>query len=475
MLTSLSARLPRHAVPVAVFVAFWGLTAFFRQEPSANSIPRVATALKIWDRGELHIDEYQKLSVDKIYIDKHYYNDKAPLTSLVLLPLVALADVVGYLPGGEDLFARGRRVVKAHDLGVLLLVQVMFAAFAAMLFGELRRGGTSFALAWTGSAALSFGTFLFPMSSAYFGHIHAGFLLLLALLAWRSVPSRPFLSGLCCGLATSAEYPAALVGLAAFVDLLLHAREDFRGAFRKGLFFAGGVLVCGFGIGLHNLAVTGNALILPYQFVSEQTFVAMRTNYGFRSFSWQALWELLFGLHRGLFFYAPAFAVAILALVLDSKDKAAVRRGALPFLLFFSFLALISSYYMWNGGFSYGPRHLIPPVMLLSFQAARVLGRRPVLLRWASALGAAGLFMALAAQIVLPLPDDKTACPVFEAILPSLRSGSTLLGTRNPGSTLLLHPLGTLGLWLALFAAAGIGISRLDRVQAKAGQAFRAD
>jgi hypothetical protein len=106
-----------------------------------------------------------------------------------------------------------------------------------------------------------------------------------------------------------------------------------------------------------------------YLFVADNFDVATKSTYGLGLPKLSALFGLLFSENRGLLFYAP---VLIYGLILFFTNKLMILKIkyyvlhpiALPFLLTTLF---ISSHAAWDGGWSYGPRHLTAVTTLLIF------------------------------------------------------------------------------------------------------------
>jgi hypothetical protein len=155
--------------------------------------------------------------------------------------------------------------------------------------------------------------------------------------------------------------------------------------------------------------------------------------------TWRALAGLLFSQHRGLFATAPLMAVGLCALPFCFR--------ALPRSLFVTvcasvlyFFLIVSSSSVWFGGWSYGPRLLLPIFGLLALPAAVALDRIPsaaaaILGRTAAILGIA---LNHAVSVTFPeLPENFTR-PLADSVLPLLRAGLT---APNLGCKLATAPL----------------------------------
>ena len=63
------------------------LSAYFLDAvPSPNPTSRALPVLTIYEEGRYAIDTYEKSTMDKSYVNGHYYSDKAPLTTWIVLP-----------------------------------------------------------------------------------------------------------------------------------------------------------------------------------------------------------------------------------------------------------------------------------------------------------------------------------------------------------------------------------------------------
>ena len=101
-------------------------------------------------------------------------------------------------------------------------------------------------------------------------------------------------------------------------------------------------------IGLYHHVATGQFGPL-YSHVSDPLYAEMQTQLGFTIPQFAAVWGLLFGTARGLFVTAPGLILVFAAL--------RSRRLQIAGTWLLSGVILFGSYYMWSGGWAYGPRH----------------------------------------------------------------------------------------------------------------------
>src|SRR4051812_46554408 len=64
---------------------------------NANTTSRVLPVISYFESGSFQIDKYQELTCDKSIIDNHYYCDKAPLPTFIVLPFFGLLKMVGLI------------------------------------------------------------------------------------------------------------------------------------------------------------------------------------------------------------------------------------------------------------------------------------------------------------------------------------------------------------------------------------------
>jgi hypothetical protein len=439
------------------------LTGFYVDtEVTPNSTSRIVATLSLLQTGSLAIDDLAEYTQDRSLVNGHYYSDKAPLPSwLFTVPIWAL-ETITPSPSLKVRFDR------ALGLGGFLFASIPLAVFGLWL---LRDG-----LSLPATSIVLFGTLLWLYSGTFFGHIFAGFLVVAAYrLAFLG--RRPLLAGLCLGAAFLSEFPTALA-VPAFVLAML-GETNVDPGWRNRLSWPRvepvlrltiGFAIVGAIVLPYNASVTGQPFTMVYSYVSEPAFAPMRNNLGFQ---WSSIVGGLYGLllspSRGLFVFAP---ICLLVFVKGRSWLRGLRKASgIPasVTFFFASLLLFSSYYMWAGGWAYGPRHLIPALMLVSAELASVVGdeerdartwvRRGVLL----AFGIVGILPAFAAKLTVQyLLPDFVVSPLPDVVWPAFRDG------RWNGHAVTSMFLGWSPFWsgayFVLFAVAGgIGVQVLSK------------
>jgi hypothetical protein len=426
------------------------LAAYFLDAiPSPNPTSRVLPVIAVFEDGTYAIDRYQDTTMDKSLVDGHYYSDKAPLSTWLVLPVYGALKAAG-LPAADIFYFKWLPVA---FIGALLAGTVPFVILVWLIARRLEVEQPEANVVLLSMLPL-YGSFVGAYSGVFIGHLLAGILLTGSYVLLQS-GRRPALCGFLVGLAVLAEYPAALA-------LPIWAAFIFRRQPRDLPRFIVGGLPCAAALLLYDYAITGSPLTIPYAYDAHDAFAEMRSAYGVRLPSPAAMWGLLVPPFRGLFFYAPALVVAIYAYFTARRRQLIADIFSPLGLLTVGYLALISSYFVWWGGWSYGPRHLIPLTMIVFYEAIPFVARRRSLHAPLLAVSVVGILMVwIAKATVLHIMPENFTNPVFDLALPKLLHGelrSDALVTRFFG----FHPIVAAPIWLLLFA---VTIKRLQALR----------
>ena len=144
-----------------------------------------------------------------------------------------------------------------------------------------------------------------------------------------------------------------------------------------------------------------------------------------------ALWRILFGRYRGLLPLAPALTFAPLGLIAMIRTPS--RRAAIVAATIAGYYVLLNaSYAYWEGGWSYGPRHLSPAIPFLCLGLAMLWTIAPRPARAALAgFSAYGAALSLVASATMAQPPASFQRPVTELLLPAFRDGDLSLNTQR--------------------------------------------
>lgn len=389
---------------LAVFL----VDAYLQQrDESSNARTRFALTRAIVEEGRLTIDSYHEGIWDKALFQGHYYCDKAPLLSFLAVPVYAAVRAAG-IESGE-----------ARRYFTRLFTVSLATAASLPLFGLwLRSRGIPDRDVLATCAAGWLASPLLPYGLVFFGHAVTFVLLVSALVAG---PGRPLLSGLLLGLAVTSDYQAAVI--AGAVGAATLGRRDLRGA----LALVAGALPPLLLLLAYHQALFGDPFTLPVRYEVELPVHNMDAEYsaGFYGMSLpkpRALWLLLASPAKGLLFLSPFFLLLVLAT--RRPRTPLVAAWATAWLVVPLYLAFITSIPSYHGGFSFGPRLLIPLLPYLLVLLAIAAERTPADLRRLAAVTGAGSFLVYlgASATVVAIPYDRTR-PLTEVILPSLLAG----------------------------------------------------
>ena len=382
----------------------------------------------ILEHQELKIDEYHKNSEDKALYRGHYYCDKAPGTSFVALPALYLTRVVmkfsGVSPDSAQAVAIGYRVATwtAATLPALLTCWILFG-------WVLRKGYPPIAAVYV-CLAVGLASPLWVYATLYWGNALAAFFLVLAA---RSVdrlihlgPLHPaaglaLLAGFACGGAVLVEYPTApmAVTLAALVVIKLRPWQAY---FRRLLWFGLGAMIAAALLATYNTAAFGTPFHLGYADV--QGFDGMKQGiFGVTTPSLKAIAGVIWG-PRGFLMTAPLLVLGLLGHAI-SIARRHHKTMAVVCVIFSIYPILLNvSYAYWDGGWTYGPRHMSSALPFLALGLAPLYRALPKLLRGlALAALAAGAFVTLVGISVHGMTPYSPKDPLSELYWPSFWLG----------------------------------------------------
>lgn len=304
--------------------------------------------------------------------DGQVYSKKGPAPAFLAVPWYFLLLSISKLNIGLGLVQ-----------GTLLWNGLVTAVTAALLWFTARRLGYS---DWVGIVlAMLFGlcTIAWPYANHFFGEPLSALALLFAfygILSYRNTGQMYWILYAGCGAAVAMTTVVAHTLLVAILGLYLLTLFVYapavadtdtdtdeaavtppkrRTVARLGLAvttYAGPILIAGLLLLWYNNVRFDNPFNTGYHFGSGE---------GFSTPALEGLWGLLISPYRGVFWHTPLLLVALLAFF------PFVRRhpveGVVIFGLSFVLLSLYGRWWMWWGGFAWGPRFLVPltPLWLL--------------------------------------------------------------------------------------------------------------
>ncbi len=428
--------------------------AYIYHDPGWNGNSRFGLTMAMVEEGRLTIDNYHNKdgtqTGDKAFFKGHYYSDKAIGASLLAAgfyaPMYHLSQWLNvHLPIGAVKYLL---TVMAIGLPSALAGTLLFRMGCSITGNRLR--------AFFITLMVSFGTMNYPFSQIFFGHQLAAACLIVAFyVASSTMITTAFYKavfGFLLGYALLTEYTTGIVILALVVYYFYVIRKEARNIRTVDFLMP----VAGSAIPLiilaaYNLICFNHPFSIAYEHVESSEF-AIPMSQGFMGIRWPNLLVIYYlTLHpaQGLFWQSPMLGLTAAGCIGMWRQK---QKTELMMILFSfsSYLLVNSGYFMWWGGDSFGPRHLVPVVPFLAY----TLYFLPP--RWMAALVSLGLVsmfhMLLAASSRIWIAGDVYEfiqrlgyfgySAIYDGCLGLLRSGRF---ARNIG-TELFH----LKLWWSL-------------------------
>jgi hypothetical protein len=376
----------------------------------ANS--RANLTYAVGDSGVLYIDAYHTNTGDKACFPGpftsdpndvtagsctgHYYTDKSIGPSLLALPPYMIFRAIAALPPMENFIQSGRsigamgdtlnpegegiRPQAVYEYMALTFITLFASAVPSAFLGVVvfwmavrftERDSYAFVLA----LAYGLGTMALPYSNALYQHQLAafgtftGFYLLYRVIRENASRRWLWVVGVLFSFVVITEYPVVPV-LAILFLWAFFSMKDWGALYRVVL----GAIPLGLLFAAYNFAIFGTPLPAGYEY---STNWQGEHNSGFFSLGLPNL-DRIYGLTlspvRGIFVMSPFLILALWGIWLMFR-KQPQQRGLLAVILLscgFIFMYNASSV-MWWGGFTIGPRYLIPMLPFMVLPIAFVL------------------------------------------------------------------------------------------------------
>ena len=438
----------------AIFVLLFASYAYFYQAGGWNQNSRFALVRAVTNAHSVRIDPFEKATGDKAFFGGHYYSDKAPGLALTAVPIVAAARPIMTL-GGDDPESYGG-IAFLSFLSTVLTVGILTATAGVSLYRVCIDLGATPAGALF--AALSFGLAspIWALATEFIGHAFSAAWLVFAFTAAvrigtervRLKPDTTYeratderardvrlglIVGLGAGWATVSEFPAAVPAVILAALALVNAWPLGRErALRILSALAAGALTCASVLMVYQYLCFGSPFHLAY--TSEQGYEGMQQGvFGIGAPRMDRLYQILLGDYRGLLPLAPELALAPLGLaILLFRGTRACRAALVAGAIGVYYVLLNAGYMYWEGGWSYGPRHLTPGIPFFCVGLAILWTETPAIVRAGlAALSAWGTALSLVAVATMASPPVQFSHPVRELLLPAFREGDLALNTQR--------------------------------------------
>ena len=429
------------------------LYIYFPQIPpmfkNPNEWSRLYLAISIVEFKSFRIDKPIKTlgdTQDKSSYNGHYYSDKAPGLSFVAAPfylaIKGIASIAGINPDLKTtMFILRFICVSIPSLFIFMILNRLLNSLAPSENSGL------YAL------FLVLGTNLFTYSTLFMSHILAAFLCLLSFYLLYKTESKispwlTFLSGIISGFAILSEYPVALI-----VFILIFYSYFQLKSIKCALLFCTGILIPTAILMYYNYACFGSPFSTGYHHKTDALH-AIYHSQGFVGFIYPKLGSIasiLFSPSKGLLFYSPFLVFSTAGYIHIFKKRKMITWVWPGLLIPPAYIIAISSFVDWPGGWTVGPRHLVPALPFLCIPIGIFLERYKENILMKSIFSITGLFsifLILVCTPQFPYYPDIIRNPAFEIALPMVMEGILMPNFGNylglSGTTSILIPLGVI-------------------------------
>ncbi len=364
-----------------VFLLLLASYAFFWQARDWNTATRLMLTYALVDRGTLQLDGLENQTGDIAIFHGHYYLDKLPGFSYLATIPYALAKFTLGLPD-HPLKTPEALALWDADYWVTLGTSGVATAFTAVLLVGLATDlGCRPRLALLVGLAYGLATPAYVYATLAYGHQLSALALLWSFILIRNrKPSANRLSWPMVGSGFLAAYASAIelqVGpVSAILGLDLVALCLLRKRPAKDLSaFIVGALVPTMGLLVYNQLAFGSPFEMGYFHHATKQFAQVHNQenpLGLLRPNWKLTGPLLVGMHRGLLFYAPILVLAFpgwIRMIGQRRWTDAWISGTVCAAVFLVNL----SYPEWTGGWSTGPRLLLPLIPFAMIPIASLL------------------------------------------------------------------------------------------------------
>ncbi len=351
-------------------ITFFAFSYFLTPIPADNVNTRLDLTASMITEHSLNIDKWHLNTIDKAYVDGHYYTDKAPGLSLAALPVAWAYSSFGQVDPDNILF---------RHICTMFLVSLPAAVLASIFFLIVFSVCKSLSVSFACTLALAFATLWYPYSTLFYGHVPAAVIsfILFYILCREHPPSASvmLISGFTAAYMVVIDYPTAAhaVVLLLLASSIIEKRSSL-------LLLVPGVLVAASVFFMYNHAAFGGWLTIGYLHESYTPFAEAHAR-GLGGITYphlSALYDILLKPGRGLFFLSPFLLFSVPGFFAGLRDahwrKPVIAAGAIVII----HILINASLPIPGGGMSAGPRHLVgmlPFMVFLCVFSLRNAGR----------------------------------------------------------------------------------------------------
>jgi len=354
---------------IIVFLLLLLTFAYFYQDPSVNGSSRLSLIFASVQEGRLSIDDYYNkpgtiTGNDNAYYNGHYYSDKA------IGPAVVGAIFYEPMYWIQQTFHHpSENTVKM--ILTFLVIGLPSAIAGTLMFILCLYLSKSRFRSYLVTLSITLGTLYLPYGVTFFSHQFTASLLFSAFFMIFFLKENPkkrkgwylFLIGLLLGFALIGEYPAAIIILALVIYYLsiIWRNHDYRQWRSLILPLLGAIIPISLQL-INNKLSFGGFFSIGYDNLQYQQYSAGMSQ-GIAGIGWpnlNALYYMTFHPTMGVFWQSPVLILAFIGAGFLFAQRQYREEAILAACIICIYFVVLSGYYMWWGGYSVGPRHIIP-------------------------------------------------------------------------------------------------------------------
>jgi hypothetical protein len=385
---------------ILLFCTFAWCYAYFYQGGGWNQNSQFDTVRALVERGTTEITAYAGNTGDVGVIKGKVYANKPPGLAFLGAPFYFAAY---HLERGLGLDpASIRQVTLNAHLLTFCTSGLPAVLLVLLLYRHFRRQGATLPEGLWLAAAFGTGSLALPYAGVMMNHLLNACLLF---AAWSLLTPALFsrwaalLAGLLSGMAIMTE------SLAAPAVVLFFFYAAVKRAEVSPLFLLGAALMTG-GLLAHNYACFGSPF-LNSNSIQADTFQSKGHLFGMLGWPQPVrLFWLTFHPFRGLFLCCPVLLVSLLSMRWSRLVWAVPLETSIPLGIVAYHLLFNMSFNGWTGGWSAGPRYLIPALPFLFSFALPGFRRFRIVAAFLAALSAVLMLSASAVLVMVPGPDQ---------------------------------------------------------------------
>lgn len=346
---------------------------YFSTIINPNVQSRVALSLSLVEQSSVNINQLEHFTEDKAFANGNYYSDKAPGLSLLAAPLAYVMSCILDPKHDGSAWIHDGSLSPRYGIAVYIMTLLTVGSLAAGAVVATYRWNMNHGMSQHAAlfAALTLGlaTPVFGWATMFFGHVASGALLLFGFMALTDAYAKRSswmagLSGLLMGASFITEFTAgpavAIIGLSVTMLALL-ASDRWHVVLAVLVPATIGLLIAIAPLAAYNKIAFHSPYHIGYENV--RGFSGMKQGMlGVRLPEINVIWEILFGAYRGVLPLAPVLILCPFAICLGMQDRRTRLTAIVATLIIVYYVCMNSGYYYWNGGYSTGPRHILPAI-----------------------------------------------------------------------------------------------------------------